>query len=126
MPVLFPFIAFFVESYLGKQSQMCYIDFKKGYHTLSSCSSCDAGVGHVTHWPKTTEETAQFFSPSFLHFLLWPVVPRCEGRTHKANRGENKGSLGGNIGVWQHRGVATPEPSHLWQTDLHEETSSDL
>ena len=110
----------------SKYTLMFYIDLKKGYHTLSSCSSCDAGVGHVTRWPKTTEETAQFSSPSFLHFLLWPVVPRCEGHTHKANGGENKGLLGGNIGAWQHRGVATPEPTYLRQTDLYGKTGSGL
>ena len=87
-----------------KYTLMCYIDFKR---VTTPFSSSDTGVGHVTHWPKTTEETAQFSFPSFLHFLLWPVVPHCEGRTHKANGGENKGLLGGNIRAWQHRSQHT-------------------
>ena len=73
---------------IGRKSHLCAKNVLnntfKSYHTQYSCSSCDAGVGHVIIWPKITEETARFSSTSLLHFLLWPVVPFCEGRTHKA------------------------------------------
>ena len=62
----------------------------------------------MTSWPKTTEKSASFSSHPFSTSTSWPVVPCCEGHTHKASNTETKEGR-----------VEAPEPAYLWHKHLY-------